>query len=140
MNTYYFIPIFTLFIAVFTSCSTDVEMYAEYKDVPIIYAMLDSRADTNYVKITRAFCGTNDNPIDANEVALIYDSSNYPGKLDARIYELKNSYGGAYTLTGRLFELDTMTIHDKLEGVFYAPDQMVYYTTEPFNANTESSK
>ena len=140
MNTYYFIPIFTLFIAVFTSCSTDVEMYAEYKDVPIIYAMLDSRADTNYVKITRAFCGTNDNPIDANEVALIYDSSNYPGKLDARIYELKYSYGGTYEYTGRMFELDTMTIHDKLEGVFYAPEQMVYYTTEPFNANTESAK
>ena len=135
-----FILIFIFFIGVFYSCSTDVDLYADYKDVPIIYAMLDSRADTNYVKITRAFCGTNDNPIDANEVALIYDSSNYPGKLDARIYELKNTYSGAYEVTGRIIELDTMTIHDKLEGVFYAPDQMVYYTTEPFNANTESNK
>ena len=140
MKTFYFILIFILFISVFASCSTDVDLYAEYKDVSIIYAMLDSRADTNYVKITRAFCGTNDNPIDANEVALIYDSSNYPGKLNARIYELKNTYSGAYELTGRVMELDTMTIHDKLEGVFYAPVQVVYYTTEPFNANTGSDK
>ena len=140
MKTYYFIPIFILFIAVFASCSTDVDLYAEYKDVPIIYAMLDSRADTNYVKITRAFCGTNDNPVDAKDVALISDSSNYPGKLEARIYELKNTYNGTYELTGRVMELDTMTIHDKQEGVFYAPDQIVYYTTEPFNANTESTK
>ena len=127
-------------LTVLNACSTDVELYADYKDVAIIYAMLDHRADTNYVKITRAFCGTNDNPIDASEVALIYDSSNYPGKLDARIYELKSTYNGAYEVTGRIMELDTMTIHDKLEGVFYAPDQMVYYTTEPFNANTESNK
>ena len=140
MKTSCFIPIFIFFNSVFASCSTDVDLYAEYKDVPIIYAMLDSRADTNYVKITRAFCGTNDNPIDANEVALIYDSSNYPGKLDARIYELKNTYSGTYEPTGRVMVLDTMTIHDKLEGVFYAPDQVVYYTTEPFNANTESNK
>ena len=127
-------------LTLLNACSTDVDLYAEYKDVPIIYAMLDSRADTNYVKITRAFCGTNDNPIDANEVALIYDSSNYPGKLDARIYELKNTYSGTYEPTGRVMVLDTMMIHDKEMGTFYAPDQMVYYTTEPFNANTESNK
>ena len=63
-------------IVVFNACTTDVNIYADYKDVAIVYAMLNSRADTNYVKIIRAFCGMNDNPIDANEVALIADSSN----------------------------------------------------------------
>lgn len=139
MKTYYFIPIFTLFIAVFASCSTNVDLYAEYKDVPIIYAMLNPRADTNYVKITRAFCGTNDDPINANEVALIYDSSNYPGKLDARIIELKNTHGGPYEPTGRVMVLDTMMIHDKEVGTFYAPDQVVYYTTERLNANSAAN-
>ena len=127
-------------LVVVNACSSDVELYADYKDVPIIYAMLDSRADTNYVKITRAFCGTNDNLIDANEVALIYDSSNYLGKLDTRIIELRSTYGGSYESTGREIILDTMTLHNKEEGVFYAPDQMVYYTTEPLNSGTNGQK
>jgi hypothetical protein len=117
-----------------------VDLYADYKDVPIIYAMLDSRADTNYVKITRAFCGTNDNPINANEVALIYDSSNYPEKLDVQFIELKSIYGNKYEPTGRVLILDTLTIHDKEEGVFYSPDQVVYYTTEHLNVGMGDDK
>ena len=136
MKTYYFIPIFILFSAVFTSCSTDVDLYADYKDEAIIYAMLDSRIDTNYVKITRAFCGTNNNPINASEVAMIYDSSNYPEKMDVRLIELKSGYGNKYVPTGRVLVLDTLTIHNKEEGVFYAPDQVVYYTEERLNVGT----
>ena len=140
MKTFYFIPVFISFIAIFTSCTTDVDLYADYKDVPIIYAMLDSHADTNYVKITRAFCGTNDNPIDANEVALISDSSNYSEKLDVRLIELKSTYGNSYVPTDRVLILDTMTIHNKKEGIFYAPDQVVYYTTEHLNTGAGGDK
>lgn len=140
MKFTHFILVFVLFIFVLASCSTDVNMYAEYKDVAIIYAMLNPRSDTNYVKITRAFCGSNDNLINANEVALIYDSSNYPGKLDVRIIELKNTHGGPYEPTNREIVLDTMTIHNKQEGTFYAPHQLVYYTTEQFNAGANGSK
>ena len=128
------------FICIFASCSTEVDLYADYKDVPIIYGMLNSRTDTNYVKITRAFCGTNDHPINAYEVALVSDSSNYPEKLDVRIVEMKNTYGNHYHPTGREFQLDTLTIHNKEEGVFYAPDQVVYYTTEPLNASSEGAR
>ena len=135
-----FILVFIYFIGVFCSCSTDVDMYADYKDVPIIYAMLDSRADTNYVKITRAFCGTNDNPINANDVALISDSSNYPGKLDVRFIELKSTLGNKYEPTGRVLILDTLTIHNKEVGVFYSPDQVVYYTPEHLKVGTGSER
>lgn len=127
------ILVLSAFIAVFNSCTTDVDLYADYKDVPIVYAMLNPKTDTNYVKITRAFCGTNDNPINANDVALISDSSNYPGKLDARIIELKSTHSSVYEPTGRVLVLDTITLHDKEPGVFYSPDQIFYYTTEPFN-------
>ena len=140
MKTVRVILVAVLFIAALASCSTDVDLYADYKDVAIIYGLLDYQADTNYIKITRAFCGTNDDPINAHEVALIADSSNYPGKLEARIIELKNRAGGAYEPTGREFGLDTMTIHDKEEGTFYSPDQKIYYTTERFNASTNGSR
>lgn len=127
-------------LAFFNACSTDVELYADYKDIPVVYGLIDAMADTNFVRINRAFCGSNDNPINAYDVALIADSCNYPGKLDARIMEYKLGFGNQYSPTGRVIVLDTMTIHDKDTGIFYAPHQKVYYTTETFKQNTETAR
>ena len=129
-----------LFFLIFYSCSTDVNLYADYKEIPVVYGLIDVKADTNYVKITRAFCGTNDNPINANEVAPIYDSSNYPVKLDAFIVELKSTHDQPFKPTGRQIWLDTLTIHNKENGLFYAPHQKLYYTKERFNTNEGNDK
>lgn len=128
------------FALVFASCSTDVDIYADYKDVPVVYGLIDARADTNFIKITKAFCGTNDNPVNAYEAALVYDSSNYPGKLDVFIEELKSTANQPYQPTGRRFYLDTITKHNKETGVFYSPHQKLYYTTERFNTNGTGGK
>ena len=120
-----FVSVLFIFIGAFASCTTDVDMYADYKDTPIIYAMLNSNADTNFVKITRAFYVEGD----AYQVALNPDSSNYPGKLDARLVEYCNGDSVREIL------LDTITIRKKEPGVFYAPAQKLYYTTEPLGRN-----
>ena len=130
----------TVLLGFFASCTTDVELYADYRDIPVVYGLLDATIDTNFIRINRAFSGSNDIFINANEIALIDDSCNYPGKLDARIIEYKNVYGNQYTPTGRVIVLDTITVHNKQEGIFYAPDQKVYYTTERFNVNSISNK
>jgi len=130
----------SLLFGVLVSCNTNVNLYADYKDVPVIYGLIDVTQDTNYVKIIRAFSGSDDNPIDASQVALIPDSSNYPGKLPASLIEYKASVSGQYTPTGREIRLDTITIHNKHYGTFYAPNQKVYYTTETFNMDTPSWK
>lgn len=140
MKNTHFIPVLFLLLVVFGSCSTDVNLYADYKDVAVIYAMIDPQADTNYVKIIRAFCGSNEEPIDATKIALIADSSNYPGKLDAHIVELRSLNGGAYEPTGNVFELDTMILHNKEFGTFYAPDQKIYYTTGRFNTDRDGKR
>lgn len=116
-------------VAALTSCSTDVDLYADYKEVPIIYGLLDARADTNFIKITRSFYATQG---DGFQVALNPDSSNYPGKLDVRLVEYRNND------SIREIVLDTITIQNKEAGVFYAPKQKLYYTTEKLNINTES--
>ena len=127
-------------LAMFNACSTDVELYADYKDIPVIYGLIDASVDTNYVRINRAFSSSNDHPINAMEVALIPDSSNYPGKLKAYLLELKKT-GNEYVSTGRdTIFLDTIMIHDKDAGVFYSPNQKVYYTTEAFKENTVSTR
>lgn len=125
---------------VFYSCSTKVNLYSDYKDIPVIYGIIDVTADTNFIKITKAFCGTNDDPIDATEAALIYDSSNYSEKLEAYIIELQSIGGQPYQATGRKFILDTVVIHNKDHGTFYAPEQTLYYTTENFKTNNENNK
>ena len=112
------------------ACTTDVDLYADYKDIPVIYGLLNATVDTNYIRINRAFSGSNDTHINANEVALIADSCNYPGKLKAYIVEYKQAYGGTYQPTGDTLSLDTTTIQNKEEGIFYSPSQKVYYTTE----------
>jgi hypothetical protein len=116
-------------VAVFSACSTDIDLYADYKELPVIYGLLDANADTNYVKITRIMSVEGD----AYLVASNPDSSDYPGKLDVRIIEYRN--GDSL----REIVLDTITIHNKEQGVFYAPEQKLYYTTEKLKINTPKS-
>ncbi len=130
-----FILVLACFILVLNACSTDVELYVDLKDTTIVYGVMDVANDTNVIKIIRAFSGSNEDSFDVHQIALIADSSNYPGKLDARFIEYKKASGENYSATGREIILDTMTIHNKKEGLFYAPDQKVYYTTEHFKVN-----
>lgn len=128
--------LFLTLVAMFSSCSTDVDLYADYKDITVVYGLLDSDKDTNYVKINKAFLG----PGNAYDIALIADSCNYPGKLDARIIEYRAPASGTHYQVSKTIVLDTITIHDKEPGIFYAPDQLVYYTTEKIRTNNDQYK
>lgn len=122
--------IFLVLAAFCASCTHEVNLFADYREVPIIYGLLEANADTNFIKVTRAFYPQGD----ASLVALNPDSSNYPGRLDIRLTEYRN---GEQT---REIILDTITIHNKQEGTFYAPAQKLYYTTETLNLNTNTDK
>ena len=120
----------------FSACSTDVDLYADYKNITVVYGLLDCDKDTNYIKINKAFLG----PGNAYEIAQIADSCNYPYKLDAQIIEYRASASSnKYQVMGT-YPLDTITIHNKKPGIFYAPDQLVYYTTRRIHSNDERYK
>lgn len=132
INRYLFLSLFFATLFCFESCSSDVDIYADYKEITVIYGLLDAKVDTNYIKINKAFLG----PGNALQIAQEEDSCLYPGKLNARIVEYI-TYGWNNTqVQGRVIPLDTITIHNKKPGVFYAPDQLVYYTAQPFFTNT----
>lgn len=118
--------VFFMALALLVSCSTDVDLFADYKEVPIIYGLLDYNADTNFIKITHAIEGGDNALISANNP----DLNNYHEKLDVRITEFRN--GDSI----RQIVLDTITIHNKQDGLFYAPAQKMYYTTEHLCKNT----
>lgn len=125
--------VFSMLAILFGSCSTEVDLYADFKDITIVYGLLDIDNDTNFIKINRAFLGYGD----ANEVALIADSCNYPGKLDCKIIEYRAGMNSETFEKTQEFPLDTTTIHNKDLGLFYAPDQLVYYTTGKIRPNTD---
>lgn len=119
------------FCAMFVSCKQEVRLYANYKEVPVIYGLLDARADTNYIKVSRSFYAQDE---DAWQIAMNPDSTNYPGRLDVRLTEYCNDD------SVRQIVLDTITLHNKQSGVFSAPDQKLYYTAEPLAKNTKNDR
>lgn len=123
-------------VCLFQSCSTKVDLYADYKDITIVYGLLDFTKDTNFIKINKAFLG----PGNALDIALVDDSCNYPGKLNCRIIESRANAGSSTYTQTRVLNVDTITVHNKQLGIFFAPDQLVYYTTDPIFANSQRYK
>lgn len=125
--------IFGLFVVVvlgglFPGCNQELDLYADYKDIPIVYGLLDYSDDTVWIKVTRAFSGGN-----ANELALIPDSSNYAYKLDVRIIGRKQGEDKPAIV------FDTLTITNKRAGdsIFYYPDQLMYYAVANLDVDAQ---
>jgi len=125
MRSYRFLLSLLLLVPAFFSCNKDLKIDATWKDITVVYGLLDQSSDTTFIKITKAFLG----PGDALQFARIPDSSNYPDKLDVRLVE----YSGTDSL--KSFLCDTVTIHNKDKGdsIFYYPDQLMYYTKALLN-------
>lgn len=107
------------------SCHPEVELFADYKEVPVVYGLLDAEADTNFILIKRAFLAEN-----AMHYAAIPDSTSYPGRLDARLVEYVDGE------KSREIILDTITRCNKEPGFFPSPKQKLYYTAERLHGNT----
>lgn len=115
------LPIFLLLLPALVSCDKTLEVNADWKDVTVVYGILDQTEDTTFIKITKAFLGEGD----ALQFSKIPDSSMYPDKLTVRL----DVYRGSSLVDSIL--CDTVTINNKRAGdsVFYYPDQLMYYTT-----------
>ena len=46
-----------LTITVFSGCDNEIELTADYKTIPIIYAFVDPDADSNFIRVEKAFLG-----------------------------------------------------------------------------------
>lgn len=124
------IVLFVVCVGFFSCCKHEVDLYADYRQIPIVYGVLDAQADTNFIKITRAFYA----PGNATQIAMNPDSSNFPGRLDVRLTEYLNNE------PTREIVLDTITLSNKQEGAFYAPKQKMYYTTETLCQNATNKR
>lgn len=120
-----FMPLFLLLLPVLFACNKDLNVNADWKDVTVVYGILDQTEDTTFIKITKAFLGEGN----ALQFAKIADSSTYPDKLEVRLDE--------YADTTLVYShvCDTVTIRNKQAGdsIFYFPSQLMYFTTDPLN-------
>lgn len=51
--------IFILFVGIISSCKNDIELNANYKEIVVVYGLLDRNDTVHYVRIQRAFLNTN---------------------------------------------------------------------------------
>jgi len=112
---------FILFLLLFIStyaCKTDFDVIASYKEVTVVYGLLDQGDSTHYVRITKAFLGEGNALVYAKEP----DSSLYGPELKVSLLERKQLTDVNYTT----IVFDTVTIHNKDTGVFFSPDQLMY--------------
>lgn len=100
-----------------SACSTDFEINADWKEITVVYGLLDQNDSIHYVKVTKAFLGKGN----ALTFAQNPDSSSYGANIEVKVQELTNS------IVSNEFYLDTVTVFNKAEGTFYYPKQLVYY-------------
>ena len=99
-----------------TSCSEKITLTNDQKETAVIYGILDQADTIHYIKINRAFSGTDNSLV----VAQIPDSS-YFQDVQATVYEIKNGD------TLRKWKLRDTLVDNKEPGIFFGPTQKVYY-------------
>lgn len=107
----------------FYSCKDDIDLNADYEDITIVYCLLDPSTDTTFMKVNKAFLGEGN----VLEMARIEDSSIYKTDLSATVEQYRNSD------LINTYPFDPITVTDKEPGVFYNPNQMLYYSLMDIN-------
>ena len=106
---------FLSLILFFNACETDFDINAEWKEITVVYGLLDQRDTNHYFRINKAFLGGN-----ALEIAKIEDSSSYKNALEVVLEE----WNGNNLMQSINF--DTTTISNKDTGMWYNPYMVVY--------------
>lgn len=119
--------IFSLFIIGLTtlqSCNEKIDLSGGYEETAIVYGLLNQADSVQFIRINRAFIG----PGSALDIAQIADS-NYFNQIDATVSEVLNG-----TVTRSWTLNDTIVDNKDESGVFFAPNQKLYYFNTPLNS------
>jgi len=116
MSKYFSLFAIFIFAVFLSSCETDFNPNAEYKDITVVYGILNQSDTFTYLKINKAFLGD----ASAYVMAQNEDLSKYTDSLEIKMDELVNDNPVAS------FSFDTTTVYNKEAGIFYAPKQVLY--------------
>jgi len=117
--------LFIVFLILFSSCETEFDVNAEWKETTVVYGLLDASLDTQYIKINKAFLGDTS----AAVMAQYADSVNYnPDNLEIKLYDLvSNSF---IILDDTLMNKDPFDPNGN-PGIFSVEENIIYRALNP---------
>ncbi len=121
MNVKRLTGIIALSALLFASCSNDIKILAPYKDVTVVYGLMDQGDSIHYFRINKAFEGAGN----AYTMAANYDSIYYPVANISAVLQDSDATSGKIVNS---FTLDTITTIPLPAGTF-PTKQLLYYTT-----------
>ncbi|MBP7496245.1 MAG: DUF4249 family protein [Bacteroidales bacterium] len=103
------------------SCKKDIDVNAKWKDITVVYGLLNQNDTAHYVRISKAFLGEGN----ANVMARKTDSTDYPIEImDVKLEEWSNNaFVRDYQMTPRTVDKEKGVFGDSLD-----PKQIVYKT------------
>ena len=122
IQAFYFLSILLITILVSSSCSNEVDINDDYKEISIVYGLLDQSESRHFVKLTKAFQTEGNVYLAAADQA----NSQYDPN-DVEMWLEEYSINGGYI---KSIPMDTVLITKKDSGAFYFPNQLVYATAE----------
>ena len=123
-----------LILPLLFSCETDFDVNANWKDVTIVYGLIDPNNEDQLIKINKAYLGQGD----AIQMASISDSTNYdPSNLIVKIHRVREQVFNTYDTLSTVVLTDTVL--DKDDGLFSTDDNIIYTFKKPssfYNTNS----
>ena len=123
-----------LILPILFSCETDFDVNANWKDVTIVYGLIDPNNEDQLIKINKAYLGQGD----AIQMASISDSTNYdPSNLIVKIHRVEEEVFNTYDTLSTVVLTDTVL--DKDDGLFSTDDNIIYTFKKPssfYNTNS----
>jgi hypothetical protein len=113
----------------YSSCSTDIDINADWKETTIVYGLLDPTNQVHYIRIHKAFL---DPERSAFEIAKIKDSLYY----DNLSVEIREQKGSTLIRTFQCERIDTTLLND---GIFASPDLVLYRFTTGARLDSSST-
>lgn len=114
-------------MAVTAGCSTDLDINAPYKDITVVHGLLNMRDSIQYIKINKAFLGEGD----AYLYAQIQDSNEWAPEAIEYARVVRKLNGNVVSV----FPLRDTLITDRDPGMFYSPEQTIYYFWDTIRRN-----
>lgn len=115
----------SLVVLLFTSCEVEFSPNDSWKEIPVVYCILDQSEDTTFVRLERCFLGEGNQRIHVSNPDSIY----YPkGSVKVQMEEWALTSGGDVSGSAprRVFDFDYMESYNKDDGDFYSGTMPLY--------------
>ncbi|MFK7903905.1 MAG: DUF4249 family protein [Chitinophagales bacterium] len=133
-----FIPLILTLILGMTACSTDFDVTSDWKEITVVYGLLNPQDPVQYIRIQKAFLSENTSAIELAQVgdSLFHETGGEA--LSASLEEYRKASNGSDVLN-RTIALEKVNAADdgisKEEGVFATDPYFLYKTSANMDEN-----